>query len=255
MTTLLSTQGLSRSFGGIVAVNDLNLQINKGIITGLIGPNGAGKTTSFNCITGLDSPTGGRVFFNDRDITGFSPPRINRLGIARTFQNLRLFRDMTVFENVMVARHHTSSFSTLLSLLRINDEEKKIQIAAGHWLERLGLWTHRDERAQDLPYGLQKRLELARAMATEPTLLFLDEPAAGLNRTETEQLMTTLRDFRDEGLSIVIIEHDMHLIMNVCEQITVLNFGQMIGQGTPKQVRTNPLVIEAYLGKDDHATR
>lgn len=255
---ILSTHGLRRDFGGIVALHDVNLQIETGAITGLIGPNGAGKTTCFNCITGLDNATSGEVTFKGVTISGLPAYQINRLGIARTFQNLRLFKDMTVFENVMVARHRASSSGALLSLLRLDHEEKLIKNASQHWLERLELWLYRDERAEDLPYGLQKRLEIARAMATEPSLLFLDEPAAGLNPTETESLMAMIRQFCNDGLTIVIIEHDMHLIMNICEQIKVINFGEMIAQGPPDHVRKNPLVIEAYLGKereDSHVTR
>ena len=255
---LLETQHLTRAFGGVIAVNDVDFHAGEGKITGLIGPNGAGKTTLFNNMTGLDTPTSGKVFFDGKDITGKSAHEICRLGIARTFQNIRLFKDMSVLENVMIGRHfkvgnaHKGRFmQSLKSYFGMEKEEKRIVSEAMEYLEFFGLSEFAHEDAKNLPYGHQRELEIARAMATEPKLLFLDEPAAGMNPQETDHLMDTIRRIRDKGVSVVLIEHDMKLVMNICDEITVLSFGMKIGEGTPEEIKNNQEVIEAYLGREE----
>jgi len=257
---LLYTKNLRREFGGVIAVSDVNFEVMKNSITGLIGPNGAGKTTLFNNITGLDFPTKGNVFFKGEDITELPAYKITRIGIARTFQNIRLFREMTVFENVMIGRHFRGNHPKLsrnrlvnfaLGMVNLKMEEKDIYENSIKWLDFFNLLPFRDEYAKNLPYGRQRELEIARALATEPDLLFLDEPAAGMNPQETEELMATIRKIRDLGVTVVLIEHDMKLVMNICDTITVLNYGQKIAEGTPGQIQNNKDVIEAYLGKSD----
>lgn len=254
---MLETKSLTRTFGGVVAVNKVDFRVEENIITGLIGPNGAGKTTLFNNITGLDKPTSGRVMFLGQDITGKSADKISRLGIARTFQNIRLFKNLSAIDNVMVGRHaHVSpcknhTIGALRSYIFLEKEEKETYGSALKWLEFFHLEDLKDEKACNLPYGHQRELEIARAMATEPKLLFLDEPAAGMNPEETKELMATIRRIRDTGVTIVLIEHDMRLVMNICDQITVLNYGEKIAEGTATEIQNNPLVIEAYLGHDD----
>lgn len=255
---LLETNQLTRAFGGVVAVNKVDFFVEKGLITGLIGPNGAGKTTLFNNITGLDTPTSGKVLFDGTDITKLNATKISRLGIARTFQNIRLFKDLSVIENVMLGRHYKTGnpfknrfFSAVKSYVNLDSEEKTVYKDALKWLDFLELTSFANEDAKNLPYGHQRELEIARALATEPKLLFLDEPAAGMNPQETDHLMNIIRKIRNLGVTVVLIEHDMKLVMNICDNITVLNYGQKIAQGTPNEIKANESVIEAYLGKED----
>jgi len=256
---LLETKNLTRTYGGVIAVSNVSFQAQEGLITGLIGPNGAGKTTLFNNMTGLDFPTEGKVYYEGRDITGKSAHRICRMGIARTFQNIRLFKELTVLENVMIGRHFKIGAScdkgrlttAINSFLHMEDEQQEIRSQAHKWLEFFHLEKFSDELAKNLPYGHQRELEISRALATEPRVLFLDEPAAGMNPQETESLMATIRRIRDRGITVVLIEHDMKLVMNICDTITVLNYGENIAQGTPMEIQKNPLVVEAYLGKEE----
>lgn len=256
---LLESRQLTRAYGGVIAVSDVDFQVRDGLITGLIGPNGAGKTTLFNNMTGLDTPTSGKVYFNGIDITNRSAHKICRMGISRTFQNIRLFKELSVLENVMVGRHFKTGKSVdkgrfltaVHSYLHVSDEYERMHEHAMKWLEFFHLESFIDELARNLPYGRQRELEIARALATEPQILFLDEPAAGMNPSETESLMKTIRRIRDLGITVVLIEHDMKLVMNICDTITVLNYGRNIAQGTPAEIRHNPLVVEAYLGKEE----
>lgn len=257
---LLEVKGLSRHFGGVRAVDDVDVSIEKGTITAIIGPNGAGKTTLFNNITGLDTPTGGDVSFNGKKITGLPSYKITRLGIARTFQNIRLFKEMTVMENIMVGRHfkanHPKLFgnrilNALYSLVYQRKSDIDIYENSKKWMTFFGLTENHSDYARNLPYGKQRELEIARALATDPELLFLDEPAAGMNPAETEALMDTIKRIRELGITIVLIEHDMKLVMNISDRINVLNYGQKIAEGTPEEIKNNHEVIEAYLGKDE----
>jgi branched-chain amino acid transport system ATP-binding protein len=257
--TLLETEALTREYGGVIAVSKVDFQVESGLITGLIGPNGAGKTTLFNNMTGLDVPTSGKVFFNNKDITGVPAHKICRMGIARTFQNIRLFKELSVVENVMIGRHFKTGNSpvkgrflnALRSYVYLGDEEEEIYRKSLEWLDFFEMDSFKDELAKNLPYGHQRELEIARALATEPKLLFLDEPAAGMNPQETDHLMNTIRKIRDLGVTVVLIEHDMKLVMNICDNITVLNYGQKLAQGTPYEIKHDSGVIEAYLGKEE----
>ena len=280
---LLVVDNVTLRFGGVVALNEVAFEIKKGEILGLIGPNGAGKTTCFNVMTGVYTPTSGEIRFDGDKISGGKPHKINALGIARTFQNIRLFPEMTAMENVMVgadARHKTSVLGVLFRLYRVRPKEDelpdnpvarslaKVFGVSRHTLEErggrqkamemlrfVGIADRAHELARNLPYGYQRRLEIARALATEPKLLCLDEPAAGFNPAEKADLMNLIRRIRDSGLTVLLIEHDMKLVMGVTDRLVVLEFGQKIAEGAPDEVARNPKVIAAYLGEPDDAAQ
>ena len=254
---VLEVDGVTLKFGGITALDDVSFHIVEGEILGLIGPNGAGKTTCFNVMTGVYKPTSGHVRFLGQPLSGKKRYQITKLGIARTFQNIRLFKSMTALENVMVggdSRHRTGVVSALFGLPRHRNEEKAGHERALELLRFMGLEQRADELAANLSYGDQRRLEIARAMATGPKLLCLDEPAAGFNPAEKKTLMDLIRRVRDEGYTVLLIEHDMRLVMGVTDRIVVLEFGRKIAEGTPEEIRQNPAVIAAYLGADEDAS-
>lgn len=254
MATILSVNNLSISFGGLRAVDDFNLEIKKGKLYGLIGPNGAGKTTVFNLLTGVYKPDEGKIFLEGENITGKSTIEINKFGIARTFQNIRLFKDLTVMDNVKVALHNQYHYTTIEGILRLpryHHIEKEMNERAISLLKVFELDKEADTLASNLPYGKQRKLEIARALATNPKLLLLDEPAAGMNPNETIELMNTIREVRDVfDKTILLIEHDMKLVSGICEELTVLNFGSVLCQGKTSDVLNDPEVIKAYLGED-----
>ena len=276
MSTLLELEHVTMQFGGVVAVNDLSLHVDDDEIIALIGPNGAGKTTAFNCITGVYEPTNGRISFEGRPIivnhpSGWmrkmyggseadlfaddrvldpTPDQITRLGIARTFQNIRLFRSMNVFDNVLTAMHLRAKANVFSSVFRLSwREERQMRRETEKLLREQGLWEHRDEKATSLPYGFQRRLEIARALATQPRLLLLDEPAAGMNPQETLELSAFIREIKERyGLTVLMIEHHMDLVMGISDRVYVLDFGSLIADGTPEEIQSNQRVIDAYLG-------
>ena len=271
---ILSMHHITMQFGGVVAVNDLSLKVDEGEIVALIGPNGAGKTTAFNCVTGIYEPTNGKIVFNDETILASSPrgkmkklylgkyapfnikpvantpDMITAKGIARTFQNIRLFHNLTVFDNVLIAKHMRAKQNVFSATLRLNyKEEERMRREALELLDMQGLLQYKDDIAKSLPYGLQRRLEIARALATSPKLLLLDEPAAGMNPQETEELTDFIKQIRDDyKLTIFMIEHHMDLVMQISDRIYVLDFGKLIAEGTPEEIQNNEHVIDAYLG-------
>ncbi|PWV65817.1 high-affinity branched-chain amino acid ABC transporter ATP-binding protein LivG [Plasticicumulans acidivorans] len=251
---LLTVSGLQMRFGGLLAVDGIEFQVNPGEIFAIIGPNGAGKTTVFNCVSGFYRPTAGEIRLDARAITGQPGHRIARAGIVRTFQNIRLFRTMTAVENLLVAQHaqlDTNWFSGLFMLPRFRRAERDALERAAYWLEKVGLREYANREAGNLAYGQQRRLEIARCMITQPRLLLLDEPAAGLNPQETHELDLLIRELRDQhDVAVLLIEHDMSLVMEISDRILVMEYGRPIGIGTPAEVRSNPRVIKAYLGEE-----
>ena len=252
---VLDVRNLGIDFGGLTAVDGFNITVGPTEISGLIGPNGAGKTTIFNLLTGVYQPTRGSVLINGIDTKGMPTHKVNKLGIARTFQNIRLFSDMSALDNVKVGMHNEIKCSFLASLLHLPSyyrAEATANQKAMELLDFMGLADVADVKAGSLPYGVQRRLEIVRALATNPSIILLDEPAAGMNPSETTELMHQIRRIRDTfHIAIFLIEHDMNLVMNVCEAIAVVNYGKIIAKGTPEEVRNNPAVIEAYLGREE----
>lgn len=255
--SVLKLENVTMQFGGVIANNNINIEVEKGKIVALIGPNGAGKTTTFNVVTGVYQPTKGDVYFNNEKLNGLLPDKITKKGIARTFQNIRLFSNLTVLENILIANHLHIKSNFLSSTLRMpwaKIEENNMRIKSEMLLDKLGLLHLKNEISSSLPYGEQRRLEIARALATDANLLLLDEPAAGMNPHETEKLAKFIHTIRDEfNLTIFMIEHHMDLVMEISDKIYVLDFGQLIAEGTSDEVKNNPKVIEAYLGVEEDA--
>lgn len=253
MSIILSASKVTKTFGGLVAVNEFDVDITVGAIDSIIGPNGAGKTTFFNCVTGFYNPDDGEIRFNGHIIQGLKPDRITKFGIARTYQNIRLFSNMTSLENILVGQHprlKTVWLEALIGNARFKNEEKQALDRAQELLEYVGLKGLGDQIAHNLPYGAQRRLEVARALASDPKLLLLDEPTAGMNPQESAEMMYFIQSLRDDlGLTILLIEHDMRVVMGISEKISVMDFGTKIAEGTPKEIQNNLHVIEAYLGR------
>jgi branched-chain amino acid transport system ATP-binding protein len=250
---LLQVDQLTKSFGGITAVRDVSITIPEGSISAIIGPNGAGKTTLFNLLTGIYRPTSGSILFNGKSLVGLRPDQVNAVGVARTFQNIRLFHGMTAIENVMVGMHSRLKLSLLQTIFRppaFHQQEDRVFQKAGDLLRFVWLYDKANEISKNLPYGDQRRLEIARALASDPKLILLDEPTAGMNPQESAEAMHLFRRVRDElGITVVLIEHDMKVVMGISEHITVLDYGQKIAEGSPDEIRANTRVIEAYLGR------
>lgn len=258
MEPILEVKNLTKNFGGLCAVSNVSMKINSGELIGLIGPNGAGKTTLFNLLTGVYEPSSGLIELNEDgkkvQLGGLKPYKVTAYGISRTFQNIRLFKAMTVLENVKVAMHRNVRYGSLAAIFRLPsyyNEEKWVHEKGLELLKEVGLYSKRDELASNLPYGQQRRLEIARALATQPKILYLDEPAAGMNPQETADLTELIDHIRKKyKLTVVLIEHDMSLVMNICERIYVLDYGKMIADGTPEEIKNNEFVIKAYLGEE-----
>lgn len=251
---VLELKKITKNFGGISALKDVSFSIKKGEIFGLIGPNGAGKTTMFNMITNIYEPTSGEIIFKGENITALKPYKITEKGICRTYQNIRLFSQMSTLHNVMVGGHsqsHSGVFSSVFRTKSQRKEEQLLKEKAEELLDLVGLLEHKDTIAENLAYGQQRRLEIARALASNPSLLLLDEPAAGMNEKETDSLFDLIKTVQSRGITVLIIEHDMPLVMKLCDRIAVLNFGEKLAEGTPDEIQNNEAVIEAYLGKEE----
>jgi ABC-type branched-subunit amino acid transport system ATPase component len=249
---VLKVSGITQVFGGLIALDNVSLTVRKGDITGVIGPNGAGKTTLFNIVTGIYAQTSGTIHLESKNISGFTPERLAHLGMVRTFQNIELFGQMSVLENVMVGLHTRSRSGILACALKLPGhirEERAIRERAMHWLEYVGIADMARIQAANLPFGKGRLLEIARAMALEPRIILMDEPAAGLNSRETAELALLIRRVRESGITVALVEHDMELVMDVCDHILVLNLGKMLAEGTPREIQENEAVIAAYLGE------